>query len=463
MQISRWTLRLLALAMALPSAVAQEPPVRLELIPPSPITDKTDMDIRGAVENRSAHSQKYMARFYLDRETESAQIGSEDITVPAHANRAVFTRRSAAGMAGKHRVILVVSGRRGTVRSESEVEVLPSATLSPRTIDGAWAGLIHWSDDEGRYWNADLRKLTEQDWQQQIEGMHALGMDTIVIQQVFQNQEYYGRNNIATAGYRGQANYPSKLYPARSPIASHDALEAILSEADALHMHVFVGVGMYAWFDYSAPSLDWHKKVAGELWSRYGHHASFYGWYVSEEVYGDLIPDQGEQAKNQYRAEIIRFFAEFQAYCRSLAPEKPVMLAPNAHGLLKSQDVWPQVLEHIDILCPFGFARMPEGDVTGEQSAAIFKMICSRTHTHLWMDLEAFTFEGNALIPRPIDGLVQDLRQFPDFEKILCYQYPGIFNAPQSRIKPGGYRTVTLYQDYMNYLEKIGRQPPMAN
>jgi hypothetical protein len=79
------------------------------------------------------------------------------------------------------------------------------------------------------------------------------------------------------------------------------------------------------------------------------------------------------------------------------------------------------------------------------------------------MDLEAFTFEGDALIPRSIDGLVQDLRQFPNFEKIICYQYPGIFNAPDSRIKPGGPRTVFLYQDYMKYLEKINRKPQLTN
>ena len=201
MQISRWTLRALALALVLPSAAAQKTPIRLELIPPSPITDKVSMDIRGAIENASSHSQRYTARFYLDQETERERIGTEEITVPAHANRGVFARRSAAGMAGKHRIILVVSSPMGTVRRESAVEVIPSATLSSRTIDGAWAGLIHWSDDEGRYWNADLRKLTEKDWQQQIQGMHGLGMDTIVIQQVFQNQEYYGRHDIASAGY----------------------------------------------------------------------------------------------------------------------------------------------------------------------------------------------------------------------------------------------------------------------
>lgn len=440
-------------------AVAQRPAVRLQIIPPSPITDKTEMDIRGALENTSPHSQHYTACIYLDQETAQAQISSERITVPAHGTRGVYARRSAAGLAGIHHVIFVVSSRSGSARSEHAVDVLRSDTLSPRTIDGAWIGLLHWSDEEARYWNTDLRKLTEKDWTQQIQGMHTLGMDTVVVQQVFQNQQYYGRNDIASAGYKGMANYPSELYPGRSPIASNDALDAILSRADALEMHVFLGVGMYAWFDYSAASLEWHKRVAAELWRRYGHHPSFFGWYVSEETYGNLIPDQGEKAKDQYRAEIIRFFTEFQAYCRGLAPEKPVMLAPNAHGLLQSQDAWPQVLEHVDILCPFGFARMPEGDVSGEEAAAIWNKLCLGTGTHLWMDLEAFVFEDKALVPRPIDGIVKDLREFSQFEKIICYQYPGIFNSPDTRVKLGGRRTVTLYEDYLDYLEKIGRRP----
>ncbi len=459
MYLLRWTMRALIFAFAITAASAQPSPVRLELIPPSPISDKVEIDIRGAIQNNSAQQQQFTAALYLDHESPADRISADQLTVPAHASRGVYARRSAAGLAGKHRVILVVTGPDGIRRCESPLQVLASDSASTRTIDGAWIGLIHWSPEEAKYWYSDIVKLTDQDWRQQIQGMHGLGMDTVIVQQVFQNQEYYGRNDIATTGYKGKANYPSELYPGRSPIAAHDPLEAILSQGDALGMHVFVGVGMYAWFDFSAASLDWHKKVAGELWRRYGHHPSFYGWYVSEETYGSLIPDQGEPAKDRYRAEITRFFAEFQAYCRSLAPEKPVMLAPNAHGLMKSQDVWPQVLAHIDVLCPFAFARMPEGDVTGEQAAAIYLRMCQRTHTHLWLDLEAFSFEGKALIPRPIAEIKQDLSQFSVFEKIICYQYTGIFNAPDTRIKPGGDRTVTLYNDYLKYLESIGRRP----
>src|SRR5579862_3404283 len=269
-------------------------------------------------------------------------------------------------------------------------------------------------------------------------GMNGVGMDTIVIQEVFRNQAYYDKHDIATNGYRGLGYYPSDLYPGRAAMTSHDPIEAILSEADRLNMNVFLGVGAYAWFDFSPGALDWSKKVAVELWKRYGHHPSFYGWYVSAEAYGSLIPDQGEGDKDHYRQQTIDFFREFQAYCRGLAPEKPVMVAPNTHGLMQSKHVWPLVLKHVDIICPFGFHRMPAGDLTGEQAAELLQSMCDKAGTHLWMDMEAFLFEGKALVPRPIDGLIRDMQSFSNFEKILCYQYPGIFNAPGSRITPGG-------------------------
>jgi hypothetical protein len=453
----RWFAFLLII-FASSCALAQQQNVRLELVPPSPVTDKITIDIRGAVENNSPSDAAYKVALYLDHESPNALLHAEDVRIPAHSNTGIYYRHSTAQWSGRHQIILVATNKTGQVRTTRSLEVLPSEIRSTRTIDGAWVGIAHWSNEEGRYWNATIRKLTEDDWRDQIRGMHNIGMDTVVIQETFRNQEYYGRNNISATGYKGLAYYPSELFPGRANVTAHDALEAILSEADQLNMNVFLGVGMYAWFDFSAASLDWHKKVAAELWHRYGHHPSFYGWYVSEETYGSLIPDEGETAKDRYRQEVITFFREFQKFCRQLAPEKPIMLAPNAHGMKLSQDVWPLVLEHLDIVCPFAFHRMPGGDITGEQSAAIWQSMCDKAGAHLWMDMEAFLFEGKALIPRPIAGLLQDLQRFPNFEKILCYQYPGIFNSPRTRVRPGGHPTVVLYQDYLGYRQHIRRE-----
>ena len=63
-------------------------------------------------------------------------------------------------------------------------------------------------------------------------------------------------------------------YHIRSLIASVSTsypIGAVMSEADKLGMHVFLGVGCYAWFDYSPKALQWSKGVARELYELYGH------------------------------------------------------------------------------------------------------------------------------------------------------------------------------------------------
>lgn len=457
--MKRHVLFLLAMWMytSMVSASPRVPLARLELIPPSPVTDKIQLDLRGAVENASDASLHCHISLYLDHESPDARVRSTTVTLAPHASVGIAYRRSTVGWIGRHNVLLIATCNKQRIHTERTVEVLPSTVRSTRTIDGAWAGIVHWSEDEAKYWNSDIRKLTDDDWREQVRGMHQLSMDTIVIQEVFRNEAYQGDGSIAAHGYHGLAYYPSNLYPGRVTMEAHDPIEAILSEADQLGMNVFLGIGAYAWFDFSPEALAWSKQVATELWQRYGRHPSFYGWYVSAEAYGSLVPDRGPT--DLYRRQVADYFVGLQAYCRRLAPEKPLMLAPNAHGMLQSRTAWPAVLRHLDIVCPFAFHRMPAGDISGEQAAAIWQSMCDKAGTHLWLDMEAFVFEGKALVPRPIASLLQDMQRFPNFEKILCYQYPGIFNQPGLRITPGGPPTVVLYRDYARYLESIGRSP----
>ncbi len=64
---------------------------------------------------------------------------------------------------------------------------------------------------------------------------------------------------------------------------------------------------------------------------------------------------------------------------------------------------------------------------------------------------------GLTLIPpSPItDQIKDDLLRFPNFEKILCYQYPGLLTHPDACIKLGGSAAVNLYRDYCRYLATL--------
>ncbi len=437
-------------------ASVTESGISLTLIPPTTITTQVDLDIRAGIVNHTDAPGTFEVSLYLNGESEKHLLHRRKISVGASESRCVVHRMKTADKAGKNRIVLTVRKEDGSLhRLRKEITVLPSPIRSTRRIDGAWAGLYHWSETEGKHWNGDIRNVTDRQWREIVRDMHSLGMDIIVIQEVFRNQAYVGQHDITTATYSGRAFYPSELYPERMPIAATDPLEAILSEADRLGMHVLPGVGLFAWFDFSEQSLDWHKAVARELWEKYGHHDSFYGFYVSEECVGSLDNCEASEAVRRLRKEqIVDFFREFKAFCNGFAPSKPIMLATNSMGIPAGEDTYPRLLEHLDILCPFGFARMPEGDLTGREAARRLQELCDRAGSHLWFDLEAFLFnEDTSLYPRDIDGIIADLTLLDNFEKVLCYQYPGVFNRPGASVRIGEPRTEKLYKDYRKYLK----------
>lgn len=425
------------------------------IIPPPPVTDKITLSLRGAVRNESSVPAEFDIAFYVDAVEPSQKLHSAVLKLMPGESGLVDYRFPTAKIRGKHDILMTTDGNRHHEIRSKTMEVLPASCRSVSRLGGAWNGFYHWSEEEGMLWNSALRNLTAEQWREQVLGMKQIGLDIIVVQELFRNQMYYGDHEIPETRYEGKAYYPSELFPGRMPIACPDPLEAIMSEADRLGMNVFPGIGLYAWFDYTPHSLEWHRNVASELWERYGHHPSFYGFYISEEIAGDL---GGTETRKE---EIIDFFRDFRRHCRTLAPDKPVMLAPNCWYIEKALDAWPRLLKHIDILCPFAFHRMNEDDISGEEAAALLQRLCDQSGTHLWMDMELFLFDTkNALYPRDIKGLLSDMHRFPNFEKILGYQYQGLLCAPGASVMPGGQKAEKLFKDYKDYLERINDESP---
>ena len=431
-----------------------KPELSMTLIPPSPVTNKIILDIRAAVRNENSEELQAEIIVYLAAVQTKQELYRRKVTVPPHSATGINFNWPTAGHAGEHELILEVHCMDKSKYITRKLRIIASQTVSTEMIGGAYVGLYHWNEQEGCRWNSDIEKMTDEQWRELVRSMHTIGMNIILIQELFRNQQYAGRHNIKCDGYHGRAYYPSKLFPERMPIAAEDPIEAIFSEADKLGMQVCPGIGMYAWFDYSADSLAWHIKVAEEVWERYGHHPSFYAWKVAEEGPGDLTDNSQNP---QSREELCRFFEKFTVYLKQLAPDKPVMMARNTYGIKGAEETYRKLLPNLDILMSFCFHRMELADnMTGEEAATILQALCDEAGSHLWMNMEIFLFENNielnALIPRPIEEILHDLKRFPGFEKIVCYQYPGLMNNPNMSITPGGHETVKLYRDYQHYL-----------
>ena len=374
-------------------ALRAENKVSLTLIPPGKITNKVDLDIRGGIVNESTVQQTYQVSLYWGKEKKDALLYETTVSIPAGKSETVKVVIPTKERVGKHKVIFKVADADKTYRKTKDIEIIESDIRSIQQISGAWAGIYHWSETEGKHWNQDIKKMTDDQWKELIRSMNKLEMNMVVIQEVFRNEEYVGKRTSTIDTYTGKAFYPSKLYPGRMEITAEDPIEAILSEADKLGMNVLMGVGMFAWFDFTPESLEWHKRVAKELWDMYGHHESFYAFYVSEESGGGLDNwEQRPEMRKKRKDDIVNFFKEFKAYCNGFAPSKPVMLATNSFEVPNGMDTYPALLEYLDILCPFGFARMPEGDLTGKEAADMLQKACDEAKSHLWFDLEVFLF-----------------------------------------------------------------------
>lgn len=433
--------------------------IGLSLIPPDQITNKVDLDIRAGIINKGDESSSFEVSIYLNKVSSKNLLHYSREYLIVNKSIEVKHKLVTHDLVGDHKIIMVVRSGKDVNKIVKSFKVIDSDVRSTRQIDGAWAGIYHWSEIEGKHWNADIKKMTDDQWAEMVRSMHKIQMNTIVIQEVFRNEEYVGKHKTTVDTYKGTAFYPSKLYVDRMDIAAHDPIEAILEQADKLQMNVFLGVGMFAWFDFTKESLLWHKNIAKELWDKYGHHPSFYGFYVSEESGGSLDNwEQTGEGRLKRKQEIVNFFQEFSLFCHDLAPDKPIMLATNSMGVPDGTDTYPALLQNLDILCPFGFARMPEGDLTGKEAADMLQALCDRYGSHLWFDLETFLFNPDqSLYPRPMEEIIRDLTMLDNFEKILCYQYPGVFSDPDASIKVGEERTIQLFKDYQKYLQNLNQ------
>lgn len=431
-----------------------QPEVGLTLVPPGEISDQVNLDIRAGLVNRNAFTTPFTVELEARKGSFHKRLAVENFSLDAGEARTVKAVLETAGLKDEVEILLTVRSLGRKYSATKTTRIVPCHQRSLAKIAGAWTGLYCWSELEGKHWNPDIKKLTADNWRGIVRSMYEVGMDVVIIQELFRNEQYCGRHNTRPGNYEGKAFYPSALYPGRMDIACPDPMEAIMAEADELGMQVFPGIGLFAWFDFTKESLQWHKQVAREVWERYGHHPSFYGFYVSEESGGSL--DNWEW-RNQERAqrrkgEILKFFREFGAFCNTLAPGKPVMLATNSFDVLGAEQTYLKLFESLDILCPFGFARMPENDISGKEAADFLQALCDRTGCHFWFDLEAFLFyPDGSLYPRPFEDILKDLTMFDNFEKIFCYQYPGVFNNLDLHPQVGEDAGIELYKQYKSY------------
>jgi len=316
-----------------------------------------------------------------------------------------------------------------------------------KPITGTWFEFHHHNIPEGKYWNPVCRRFSDAQWEEKVSEMASIGMKYVVL---MASAMVYPDSR--------KAYFDTDIYP-RADMTAADPMEALFRAADRHGMKVFVGAGFYGfWQDtfnnMTDPAVTKRAfKAMNQLYALYGHHTSFYGWYLPDEL--GICP--------YYSEEFIRYTNLYTTHGKSFDSKLQVLIAPYGTNMLKADDTFIKQLERLD--CDI-IAYQDEIGVRKslpDQTPAYYEAL-RRAHDKagraaLWADMEAFGFEGevyhSALIPATMERIERQLQSIsPYVDEVLMYQYLGMFNKPNTTAFCGHPESTRLYTEYAQWRKK---------
>ena len=404
----------------------------IRLIPYSPVQESDELEIRVQVYNDTDTEDTAELIVLFDGE----EIHNETLSVLPQSYGLSVCKLSMRGKAGKHEI---------SVNGETvELEVVEKA---PTLLNGGFIMFGPPNDRDGcDPFRADLKKMTEGDWERYIDEMHKMGADCIIITA---SAQYLCFMPSAGEDYKVVAHYPSRVYE-KSDIVANDPIDAVLRTAEKNGMKVFVAVGNNYGFAGTPEELT-------ELFFRYDKYNSFYGWYFSLELNMEVFSE----------AEWDRLTALTRT-ARRLSPAKPILTSPyripceEFLEYLRRNDVF-------DIVMPQDWVGQKRIDLEGsDRMHRLLLESAASAGKHLWGNCESFNFSsifnkgidnGGHLVPRFRDGgmdgeagFIQQMQTVrPYVEKIMTFMFSGFFTPTGFEPKVGGDAAVKQYEDYMKY------------
>ena len=309
-------------------------------------------------------------------------------------------------------------------------------------INGTFFEFRHHNTAEGKYWNPALEGFQADDWRRKIREISQTGMEYIVL--------------MATALY-DRCYFNSSVFPF-ADMPCKDPIEEVLDEADKCGLKVFLGNGFYGDWTKAGQNIrsreviDRSFRAMEELTALYAHHTSFYGWYFPDETCIIL----------NFSKDFVKYVNLCSARCHELTPEKKTLIAPYGTNLALANSRFIHTLEELDVDFIAYQDEVGVKKTKVDRTKRIFEKLRTAHdkagRSELWADIELFDFEGvvykSALVPAPFERIKKQLENVaPYADKILCYQYPGIMNAPDSAAFAGHKESTVLYNDYKKYIK----------
>lgn len=421
--------------------------IRLAVIPPGPVSDRTKVEMRAAVANPTDRPRDIEVEFLCDDEV----IERVTVSVPANAEDVARAWVSTRRRAGEH---VLTARAADTKQATRPFHVEASTTRALKRLSAAWLDPGSFEPTRG-YPRAATAE--PDDIREVVAAIDDLGMNTIVLTYL----EYSGAVYYPTQLSFYDRDIKAWVGPQTFPF---DFPETVLDEADRRGMYVFLGLGRGGdtpllwefdnddWHDRNVSGIEHTNRVASELWRLYGHHASLYGWYLTHEM-NDL-------------ARASAYYDPVARHCRTLAPEKPILAAPSGTPIvdgatLRASEV--DIFAYQDAVgagyLPYEYTWDPQRRIaTLHDVYASYAAAHEGSGKHLWSDLEIWEMDGatgyNGSYAPKISRVIEQIEaEAPHVDWVTAYEFSGFMERPGAHAGLIDPRARSLYDDYRAFLK----------
>lgn len=163
-------------------------------------------------------------------------------------------------------------------------------------------------------WDIPHQNWGVREWDNDFKAMVKMGINTVVMIRA-------GLGRWIVAPFQSLLKQEEVYYP---PV---DLVEMFLSLSDKYGLNFYFGMydsGKYWQEGLFQKEIDLNLQLIDEVWAKYGHHKSFKGWYLSQEI--------SRRTKN-----MSKIYASVGKHAKDISGNLTTMISPYIHGVKTDQ------------------------------------------------------------------------------------------------------------------------------
>ncbi len=281
-------------------------------------------------------------------------------------------------------------------------------------------------------------------WDKDFASMKAMGINTVVMIRS-------GLGQWIASPFESLLKTEDVRYP---PM---DLTNMFLTLADKHDMKFFFGLydsGKY-WIDgLFQKEIDINRRLIDEVWMKYGHHKSFQGWYLSQEI--------SRRTKN-----MAKIYAEMGKHAKDISNNLTTLVSPYIHGVKTDQvmagdkplsvkeheDEWSEILGNVEGVVDI--MAFQDGQVDYHELydyLVINKKLADKYGIKCWTNIESFDRDMPIrFLPIKWEKLLYKLEaaRRAGMEDAITFEFSHFMSPNSTYLQAAG-----LYERYLDHFKE---------